>query len=281
VRVVFGTAVVVLVLPKPTEANGHQYSVVARIDSRNVGLTPGEVFVRIGNITVPATAIQASPEIPRNIAIVIDAGPDQAKVLSRETELAIAVINALSTSDTSFTIASVGALPTVWPATLEPSVAIEHVHDITEGSGTKANVPIYDVIGSAIRQVSLAPGLRIVIFIGEGNDGGSKLRYPELRNLAELNQIAFFAALVADHSLRGTKSILRYGWHLQELASDTVGKFLENQKASKAARRFTENIQNLRLIQFEMRSRQSGRYRISVSTRQGAKLRPQKAMVVP
>jgi hypothetical protein len=280
-RVVLGIAFGVLVPSKTTQADDNHYSVVAKIESTSAGLTQGEVVVRVGNVIVPTTAIKASPDIPRNIAIVIDAGPDQAKVLSKERELAVALINELSAAGTSFTIASAGASPTVLPATLERSVAIEQVHDIAGDSRRKANVPIYDALGFAIRQVSVTPGLRIVIFIGEGNDGGSKLRYPELRNLAESNQIAFFAALVADHSLRGTKSILRYGWNLQELASDAVGTFIENQKAPKVARRFTENIQKLRLIQFDMPSRQSGRYKISVSTRQGKKLRPQKAMVVP
>lgn len=93
--------------------------------------------------------------------------------------------------------------------------------------------------------------------------------------------MAFFAALVADHTLRGTKSILRYGWNLLDLTSDTAGIFLENPKTPKAAQRLTENIQKLRLIQFEMPSRKSGRYKISASTRQGEKLHPQKTMVVP
>jgi hypothetical protein len=136
-------------------------------------LAASEVALRIGDIRVPATAIRANPDLPRNIAIVMDAGPDQKNVLSREKELAVAVIN-----------------------------------EFSEGaSGVKANVPIYDPIASAIRLISRSPGLLIVVFIGEGNDGRSRMRYPELRSLAKSNQIAFFAALVADHSLRGSKSI--------------------------------------------------------------------------
>ena len=56
----------------------------------------GDIVVRVGNVSVPATAIQASPDIPRNIAIVMDTGPDQANVLSKEKEMAVALINALS-----------------------------------------------------------------------------------------------------------------------------------------------------------------------------------------
>ena len=107
------------------------------------------------------------------------------------------------------------------------------------------------------------------------------MRYAELRSLAESNQVAFLAALVADHSVRGAKSILRYGWTLQELTSDTAGVFLENQKAPKATRRLSEAVQGLRLIAFEMPSVQPGRYRVSVSAWKGKRLRAQKAIVIP
>jgi hypothetical protein len=280
--VVVATIFVVLVAPHgTTKADSQQYSVVVRIDARNAGLTSSEIAVRIGNLSVPATAIKTSPDVLRNIAIVVDAGPDQAKVLSEEKDLAIALINELSDASTSFTIASAGILSKTQATTLDRSVAIEHIRGIAGGYGEKRNVPIYDVIGSAIRQISLSPGLRVVIFIGEGNDGGSQMRYAELRSLAESNQIAFFAALVADHSLRGAKSILRYGWNLQDLTSDTAGIFLENQKTPKAARCLSESVRGLSLVAFEMPSRQPGRYKVSVSARRSKRLRAQRAMVIP
>jgi len=237
--------------------------------------------LRVGNASAQVTAMQASSEIPRNIAIVIDAGPNQANVLSREKELAIALINELSNAITMFSIARAGISSSTRAATLDRSVAIQQIGEITGDSGKKTNVAIYDALGSAIRQISLAPSLRVVIFIGEGNDGGSSLRYAELRRLAESNQIAFCAALVADHSLRGTKSVLQYGWSLRELTSDTVGIFLENQKTPKATRRLGEGVQRLGLVTFEMPSRQSGRYKVSVSSKRIERLKVQKAIVIP
>jgi len=275
------TIFIVLVASGTTKADSQQYSVVARVDVKNAGLTSGELVVTVGNLSMPATAIKASPDIPRNIAIVVDAGPDQANVLSKEKDLAIALINDLSDGSTSFTVSSVGTSPKMQAPTQVRSVAIGYIRDIAGESGKETNVPIYDAIGLTIRQISRLPGLRVVIFIGEGNDGGSRLRYSELRNLVESNQIAFFAALVANHSLRGAKSILRYGWNLRELASDTVGAFLENQKAPKADRRLTECIQGLRLVAFEMPSMQAGHYRISVSVRRGKRLLAQKGLFIP
>jgi len=258
-----------------------QYSVVARVGAKSAGLTSRDIIVRVGKVSVPATAIQASADVPRNIAIVMDAGPHQANVLSKEKELAVALINALSNATTSFTIASAGAAPDTKATTLDRSVAIDHVREIAGDSGEKSNVPIYDGIGSAIRQISFSPGLRVIIFIGEGNDGGSRLRYADLLSLAESFQVSFSAALVADHSLRGTKSILRYGWNLRDLASDTAGIFLENQEPSNEIRQLSESVQDLRLIAFEMPTMHLRHSRVSVSVRRGKRLPAQKTMVVP
>jgi hypothetical protein len=280
--VVVAAIFVVLVAPHgTTKADSQQYSVVARLDAKSAGLISRDVVVRVKNVTVPVTAINASPDIPRNIAIVMDAGPDQAKVLSKEKDLAIALISELSDAGTSFTIASVGTSSKMLSTTLDRSVAIEHIREIIGDNGEKTNVPIYDAIGSAIRQISATPGLRVVIFIGEGNDGGSRLRYAELRNLAESNHIACFAALVADHSLRGAKSILRYGWNLQGLTSDTAGIFLENEKTPNATRRLSVSVRGLLLIAFEMPPRQSGRYKISVSSNRKQRVKAQKAIIIP
>jgi len=274
-------SVVPVARPRTSKADGQQYSVVARTGAKSSGLISSEIIIRIGDTSVPATAIKSILDVPRNVAIVIDAGPDQVKVLSKEKELAVALVNELSDASTSFTIAGTGVSSKTQATTLDRSVAIEHIRDIAGENGEKTNVPIYDAIGSAIRQISLSPGLRVVIFIGEGNDGGSKMRYAELRSLAESNQIAFFAALVADHSLRGTKSILRYGWNLRELSSDTTGVFVENQKTPRAARRLSETVLGLRLIVFEMASRQPGRHRVSVSAQRGKRLHVQKVLVIP
>jgi hypothetical protein len=280
--VLVATILAVLVAPpRTTKADSKQYSVVARVDAKSAGLTSCDIVVRVENMSVPATAIHASPDIPRNIAIVMDSGPDQAKVLSTEKDLAIALINQLSDAGTSFTIASVGTSLKMQATTLDRSVAIAQIREITGDNGGKTNVPIYDAVGLAIRQISLSPGLRVVIFIGEGNDGGSKMRYAELRSLAESNHVAHFAALIADHSLRGAKSILRYGWNLRELTSDTACIFLENQKTLKATQRLGESVLGLRLITFEMPFRAPGRYKILVLSSQGKRLRAQRAIVIP
>lgn len=269
-----------IAFPPTARADTSQYAAVARLDPKDTSLNASEIVVRVGDRRSPAAAIQAIPDIQRSIAIVMDRGPDQKSALSREKELAIALINEFSDGGTTFTIATAGT-PSSLEVTLNQPIAIERIRNIAVATGMKANVPIYDPIGAAIRHISRSPGLRIVIFIGEGNDGGSRMRYLELRSLAESNQVAFFAALVADHSLRGTKGILRYGWQLRELSSETAGAFLENDRTPEAIRRLSENIRGLRLISFELPRLKPGRYKISMQDRQGKRLRSQNAIVIP
>ena len=269
-----------IALTAMAKADRQQCTVVARVDAKSEALAPRDIAIKVENVSAPVTAIKASPEIPRNIAIVMDAGPDQATVLFKEKELAVALVNKLYDANTNFTVASVGTSSTLQPATLDRSVAIGHIREIKGDIGEKTNVPICDTIASAIRQISHSPGLRVLLFIGEGNDGGSRVSYTELRSLAESNHISVFAALLADHSLRGARSILRYGWNLQDLASDTAGLSLENQKAAKAARQISNGIRSLRLITFEMSSPPPGRCKISISLPRSKTLRTQKAITI-
>jgi hypothetical protein len=270
-----------IALTPTANADRQLCTVVARVDAKSEALAPRDIVIKVENVSTAVTAIKASPEIPRNIAIVMDAGPDQATVLSKEKALAVTLINKLYDANTSFTVASAGTSSTLQPATLDRSVAIGHIREIRGDIGEKTNVPICDTIASAIRQISHRPGLRVLLFIGEGNDGGSSVSYAELRRLAESNHISVFAALLADHSLRGARSILRYGWNLQDLASDTAGLSLENQNAAKAAGQISNGIRSLRLITFEMSSPPPGHCKISISLPRGKTLRTQKAITIP
>ncbi len=137
-----------------TKADSQQYFVVARVDAKSPELAPGEVVVKIGNMSVLATAIRTSPDSPRNIAIVMDAGPDQANVLSREKELAIALINDLFDASTSFTIASVGTLSKTQATTLDRSVAIQHIREIVKSR----SVPVFASSYSLAKGMTAAAG---------------------------------------------------------------------------------------------------------------------------
>src|ERR1700730_10499378 len=82
--VVVAAMCVVPVASRRAKADSQQFSVVARVDPKSAGLASRDMVVRVENVSVPATAIKAAADMRRNIAIVIDAGPDQAKGLLQE-----------------------------------------------------------------------------------------------------------------------------------------------------------------------------------------------------
>jgi hypothetical protein len=68
----------------------------------------------------------------------------------------------------------------------------------------------------------------------------------------QTHSVACLVALVGDHPTRGTKSILRYGWSLQDLASDSAGTFVENsKKVARTPTRLGEMVASFHLVTLE------------------------------
>ncbi len=146
--------------------------------------------------------------------------------------------------------------------------------------GKKSGIPIFEAMAAAIAELSRLPGMRVLIIIAEGNDYGSSMGYKGLRDLVQARSVTCLVALVDDHPTRGTKSILRYGWSLQDLASDTAGTFVENTKrVARTAARFGEMVASFRLVTLEIAGLPPGRHRVSVSSPPGLRLHAQKAIL--
>lgn len=254
-------------------------TVVAQVVKKQDALDLGPLEITAQGKTARATA-QEYARLPKQIALILDASANQGAVLAKEKELAVALVSELARDNPAFIVGRASLVPTLYPATSDSAIAIEYLRSIEVDRGKKGSVPIYDAIGLALEELAKRPGIRVVIFIGEGNDSGSKLRYEGLRDLAQSQHIVCFAALLADHPLRGTKSILRYGWSLRELAGDTAGAFFENQKPEKVVREVAKKVRSLQLLTFEMTFPKPGRYRIAVASRSSLHLRVQKAVVI-
>jgi hypothetical protein len=52
------TIFIVPLAPQATKADNQQYSVVARVGAKSVGLTSRDIVVRVENVNVSATAIK-------------------------------------------------------------------------------------------------------------------------------------------------------------------------------------------------------------------------------
>ena len=256
---------------------GEQQTVVARVRGAGESPVTGQLVVMSENQSAVATIVSSS-ETQRQIAILIDAGPSQSAVFPREAELAVSLVKALSAPGTNFLIGKIGLTGQIDNATPDQAVAIQSIQDIVCETGKPTDVPIYDLTAAAIRKLSEAPGIRVVIFIGGGKDKGSHSSYEIVRNLAQARHVTVFTLLLADRSHRGPRSMLSHGWWMRELADETAGIFLENEKSPKALERVTESIRAIRLITFHMDFKGIGRHRISLRLKGDLRFRAQKAV---
>ena len=267
-------------LPLNAEDTGRtKQTIVVRVDRSDRKVLPSEVELKTEGQRVHALSVSDPSTIPVNVAIVIDAGPNQAAVLNREKNLAVSILNAISVPANKFLVVRAGYQCTTYPATSDKSEATRLVEALTTETGKKSEIPIYEAMASAIGELSKLPGIRVLIVIAEGNDDGSTMGFKALRALVEAQYVTCLVALVDDHPTRGSKSILRYGWSLQDLASDTAGAFVENsKKVERTATRFGGMVASLRLITFEITGPLPGRHRVSVSSTSRLRLHAQKAI---
>lgn len=263
------------------DAGRTKQTIVVRVDPSDRKVLPSEVEIKTDGQHVRALTVSDPSTIPVNVAIVIDAGPNQAPVLNREKSLAVSILNAISVPANKFLVVRAGYQHTTYPATSDKSKATQLVEALTTEAGKKSEIPIYEAMASAIGELSKLPGLRVLIVIAEGNDYGSALGFKTLRDLVEARYVTCLVALVDDHPTRGTKSILRFGWSLQDLANDTAGTFVENSKnIGRTATRLGGMVESLRLITFEITSPLPGRHRVSVSSTSGLRQHAPKAIFV-
>ena len=262
-----------------TDDIGH--SIVLRADSPNREVGPRDLVItaegRRGNVV----SVMDASEAAMSIALVIDAGPRQSGVLNREKELASSLIAEFSDTKTEFIVIRAGYQATNITATSAGPVAMSSIQALNADTGNKSQVPIYKGVALAIDELSLHPGIRVLIVIAEGNDSRSGISYKELRASIQAQHVSVMTALVADHSTRGSKAILSYGWYLQSLAGDTAGVFIDNDKNTpRAVNRLTQAIRSLRLVTFEIDGVSLGRHRMHTSSNSVGRLHAQKDVVI-
>lgn len=257
-----------------------QHSVILRADSPNREVGPPDLTItpegRRGNVV----SVMDASEAPMSIALVIDAGPRQSGVLNREKELASSLIAEFSDTRTEFIVIRAGYQATNITSTSAGPVAMSSVQALNADTGNKSLVPIYKGVALAIDELSLHPGIRVLIVIAEGNDSRSGISYKELR-ATQAQHVSVMTTLVADHSTRGSKAILSYGWDLQSLVGDTAGVFIDNDRNTpRAVKRLTQAIRSLRLVTFEIDGVSLGRHRMHTSSNSVGRLHAQKDVVI-
>lgn len=286
-RVVLVRLLLLIVLGSSTVAanvaktDNLHHSIVLRADSLNRKIDPRDLGITAEGRRASIVSVMDVSQAPTSIALVLDAGPNQSAVLNREKELASSLMAEFSDTGTEFIVIRAGYQATNIAATSAGPVAMGSLQALNPETGEKSQIPIYKAVSLAIEELSSRPGIRVLMIIAEGNDSGSGITYKQLRASAQAQHVAVMTVLVADHSARGSKATLRYGWDLRSLASDTGAIFLDNDRnPSRTLKRLTQTIRSLRLVTFEINGVSLGRHRMHTSSTSVGRLHAQKEVFI-
>ena len=258
-----------------------KHSIVVRADSPNRKIDPQDLAIVAEGRRASIVSVEDAAEASISIALVIDAGPNQTAVLKREQELASSLIAEFPDTRTEFLVIRAGYQETYTASTFANTDVMSSLQALNAETGKKSQIPLYKAVALAIEELSSRPGLRVLMIIAEGNDYGSGITYKQLRASAQAQHVSVMTVLVANHSARGTKATLRYGWDLRSLASDTGAIFLENDRnRSRTLKKLTETIRSLRLVTFEIGGVSLGRHRMHVSSNSVGRLHAQRELFI-
>jgi len=186
------------------------------------------------------------------VVVVLDINPHQEKVLPVELALAEGTIQRLHQAENTFSVITFGSQT---PTLLKPGVtadeAIAMIRDVTlEQTREKYfSVHFYDALSLAISQFTDNTRSKSLLVISEGNDYFPRKTFKETVARAQQLQAACDVAMVADHTLYGTKGIQRYGFHLRRLAGKTHGQYIEVGAKQKRVARSVERLSDAILNQ--------------------------------
>lgn len=275
----------ILLLSGLSGFSGHVYSaetsvktsIVVRADSPDRTVSPGNVAVATGSYRADVLSVIDTIAQPPTIALVIDVGPNQTKVLDREKAIASRFITTFSKENASFLIVRAGFRPSM-QADDNP---LQSVNQLTTEPGKGAKIAIYDAVALALKQLSERDGMRVVVVIAEGNDFGSRIRYRNLRMLAMARHASVMTTLVADHPVVGSRGIYSYGWDLRDLSSKTAGISIVNDRnPDRAVRMLSLAIRSLRVLSLSATDVPPGRYKVHIVSETTGRLHAQKQICV-
>ena len=234
-------------------------SIVVRADSPDRRVSPENVVVATGRYRADVLSVTDTVAKPLTIALVIDVGPNQTKVLDKEKAIASSLITTFSEEKSSFLIIRAGFRPSM----LAGHDLLQSLQQLTAEPGKGSNIPIYDAVALAFDELSRRDGMRVVVVIAEGNDSGSHIRYRNLQMSAMARHSSVMTLIVADHPTTGSKGIYTYGWNLRDLSSKTAGISIDNDRNThRALRRLSLAIRSLRLVSLNATDVRPGRYKV-------------------
>jgi hypothetical protein len=185
----------------------------------------------------------------RQVVVLLDVNPNQQKVFSLESDLAMGVLDHLNEPDDAVSLITFGSeAPVLGIVDAKPSDAIDAIKKVSpEQPGERDfSVHLYKAIDLALNQFADDARPKSLLIIAEGREDFGGKAFKQIVSRARQLRVNCYVALVARHSLRGSKSILIYGFYLSELARKTHGRCIEvgdrPKKVPRSIDRLSESI---------------------------------------
>ena len=183
------------------------------------------------------------------LVVLVDIHPHQDKVLPAELALAEEVIHRLEQPGNTFSIIVFGSqAPVLVKSHVQAGEAITAIRTVTleQTQETNFTVHLYGALNLAFDQFTNDARPKSLLVISEGNDDFRGKTFKQTVSRAQQLRVACDVAMVADHPLRGSKSIQIYGFELRRLAGKTHGLYVEigeeQKKVSRSVDRLSESI---------------------------------------
>lgn len=194
----------------------------------------------------PANQAQEGKQQPSlQVVIVLDVNPNQRKVFALESALATGVLDRLNQRDAAVSLVTFGSQePVLRIANAKPSNAIDTITNVNlEQSREKYfAVHLYRALDLALNQFKDDPRPKSLLIVAEGREDFGGKQFKQIVSRARQLRVNCYVALVASHSLRGSKSILKYGFYLSDLARKTHARCIEVGDRQKKLPRFVERF---------------------------------------
>jgi hypothetical protein len=185
------------------------------------------------------------PSSSRQIVVLLDINPNQRKVFSLESDLAMGVLDHLNQTDDAVSLITFGSeTPVLRIVNAKPSDAIDAIKKVSLEQPGKQYfaVHLYKAIDLALNQFTDDARPKSLLIIAEGREDFGGKTFKQILSRARQLRVNCHVALVASHSLRGSKSILIYGFYLSDFARKTHGRCIEVGDRRKKLPRFVEQF---------------------------------------
>ena len=196
----------------------------------------------------PPSRHQVSPS-SHELVVLVDIHPHQDKVLPVELALAEEVIHRLEQPGNMFSIIVFGSqTPVLVKSHVQAGEAITAIRTVTleQTQETNFTVHLYGALNLAFDQFTDDARPKSLLVISEGNDDFGGKTFKQTVTRAQQLRVGCDVVMVADHPLRGSKSIQIYGFELRRLAGKTHGLYIEigeqQKKLSRSVDQLSENI---------------------------------------